>query len=45
MRFELSEDQQEIQRTARELLAERSSMTQVRAFVEGKRTASDTAER
>lgn len=37
MRFELSEDQQEIQRTARELLAERSSFTQVRAAGEARR--------
>jgi alkylation response protein AidB-like acyl-CoA dehydrogenase len=44
MRFELSEDQQEIQRTARELLAERSSMAQVRAFVEGKRATAETAD-
>ncbi|WP_320670562.1 acyl-CoA dehydrogenase family protein [Patulibacter defluvii] len=37
MRFELSEDQQEIQRTARELLAERSSFAQVRAAAEARR--------
>ncbi len=44
MRFELSEDQQQIQRTARELLAERASMERLRAFVEGKRTVDDVAD-
>jgi alkylation response protein AidB-like acyl-CoA dehydrogenase len=34
MRFELSDDQREIQRTARELLAERSSWERVRAAAE-----------
>lgn len=37
MRFELSEDQQEIQRSARELLAGRSSFAQVRAAAEAGR--------